>query len=113
MTILDQNVELTLADGKVIAGRLEHFPSGRSLILFDDEEIDPIPLSVPATEAPEATAALAEDQVLLRNWTEHRGVPEQLASYGLVGLTDDQVGVGMFRLQAIVAQVKSRVPGPS
>lgn len=113
MTVLDPFFELTLADGKIIAGRLEHFPEGRALVLFDDEAVDPIPLSVPAADAPEVTAALDEDHVLLRNWTEHRGVPEQLADSGLVGLTDEQAQVGMFRLQAIVAKIKSRGPGPS
>lgn len=104
--VLDQMVELTLADGTVIAGRLEHFPDGKSLILFDDEAVDPYVLTVPAAEAPAETGALAPDQVLLRNWTEHRGVPEQLAETGLVGLTDEEVKVGIFRLQALVARVK-------
>lgn len=109
--VLDQMVELTLADGKVIAGRLEHFPEGRSIVLFDDEEVDPIPLTVSAGEAPEATAALDEDHVLLRNWTEHRGVADQLVDCGLVGLTDEQVQVGMFRLQALVAKIVKGKPG--
>lgn len=104
--VLDQMVELTLADGTVHVGRLEHFPAGKSLSLFDDEFVDPILLTVPASEAPAETAALADDHVLLRNWTEHRGVPEQLAETGLVGLTDEEVKVGMFRLQALVARVK-------
>lgn len=105
MSVLDPFVELTLADGKVVAGRLEHFPASRSLVLFDDEAIDPIQLSVAMAEAPTETAALDEEHVLLRNWTEHRGVPEQLAGTGLVGLTDEQVQVGLFRLQALVAKV--------
>lgn len=113
MSVLASDIELTLANGDIIAGRLEHFPHSRTLALFDAEELHPIPLTVPVADAPEATANLAEDEVLLRNWTEHRGIPEQLADHGLVGLTDEQVQVGMFRLQAIVAKIQNSTPAPS
>lgn len=103
--VLHPMLELERSDGKLMVGRLEHFPEAKGLILFDDEELSPIPLTVPAGEAPDAHAALGDGQVLLRNWTEHRGVPDQLASHGLVGLTDEQVQVGMFRLHAVIANV--------
>ncbi|WP_311245407.1 MULTISPECIES: hypothetical protein [unclassified Microbacterium] len=103
--VLDPHLEIELADGTIHVGRLEYFPDGKSLTLFDDEVTDPVLLTVPVTEAPIETAALPDDHVLLRNWTEHRGVPEQLASNGLIGLTDEQVAVGMFRLQGLVAKV--------
>ncbi|MCY1718439.1 hypothetical protein OVA26_16005 [Microbacterium sp. SL62] len=106
LRLVSADVELTLSTKKVIAGRLEHSPSARSLVLFDPEELDPILLSVAAGEAPLETAALDADHVLLRGWTEHRGVPEQLHEDGLVVLTGEEVQIGLFRLRAAVARVR-------
>lgn len=103
--VLDAHLELELTNGTVYVGRLEYFPHSKSLTLFDDEITDPLLLTVPVAEAPVETAALPDDHVLLRNWTEHRGIADQLVTNGLVGLTDEQVAVGMFRLQGLVARV--------
>jgi hypothetical protein len=103
--ILDRDVELQLASGKTIQGSLEYFPSGKSLVVLDEDGLEPSQLTVTAAEAPEIHRELAPDQVLLRNWTDHRGAPKSLAEKGFVELVDETVTVGMFRLNAVVARV--------
>lgn len=103
--VLAPNVELQLSGGRTLAGRLEHFPAGKSLVIFDENELAPTQLTVLAAEAPGAHAALEDDQVLLRNWTDARGAAEALAGQGVIELTGEEVKVGMFGLQALVARV--------
>lgn len=104
--VLDSRISLMLANGKTLTGALEHFnPPAKSLVVFDDENFIPTMLTVLAAEAPLAHIALADDEVLLCNWTELRGVPAALVDQGLVELTGVEVSVGMFRLQALVARV--------
>mgnify|MGYP001499118887 CR=1 FL=1 len=91
--------------GKEITGNVEYYPDAKSLVIFHNDGWDALLLTVPRDEAGDAADALDPDQVLLRNWTEHRGIGEQLAAQGLLELTGDEVKVGMFRLQALVARV--------
>lgn len=108
LRIIDSEVALTLPSGRVISGQLEHATTNKSLFLIDvDPEAvsAPVLLTVPKGEAEDATTALEPDQVLLRNWTELRGAPEALAEAGLVQLTGEEVRVGLFGLQALVARV--------
>lgn len=107
MRIIDSQVELALPEGRALSGQLEHSPTGHSLFLIDlDKEVmDPVVLTVSKRDAPDAIDALEPDQVLLRNWTELRGAPEALAEAGLVELTGEEVRVGLFGLQALVARV--------
>jgi hypothetical protein len=104
--VLDSNITLPLASGKSLTGRLEHFSGPRSLVIFNDDSLEPVLLTVPNTaETAGAYAALEPDQVLIRNWTELRGAPDALATEGIVELTGQQVSIGMFRLQAFVARL--------
>jgi hypothetical protein len=107
LRVIDSHVELPLPSGKTVSGQLEHAPGGRSLFVIDtdQEAIDPTLLTVRRADAEEATAALAADEVLLRNWTDLRGAPEALAELGAVELTGEAVKVGQFGLQALVARV--------
>lgn len=98
-------ITFPLANGKTLTGRLEHFRATKSLAIFDDEGLAPSLLTVPRNDAPAEHGALEPDEVLLRNWTDMRGTAEALATLGLVELTGQEVSVGMFRLQALVARV--------
>ena len=103
--VIDATAELELANGKTLAGSLEYFPNGHTLVVLDEDGLEPTQLTVTAADAPVEHAALAADEVLLRNWTETRGVPASLAKQGIVELTGTEVKVGPFRLQAFVARV--------
>jgi hypothetical protein len=103
--VIDPSITIPLANGKAVTGRLEHFAGPKSLVVFDDESLAPVLLTVPASEAPEHHAALDADQVLLRNWTDLRGAGDALVDQGIVALTGEEVSIGMFRLQAFVARV--------
>lgn len=104
--VLNKSITLPLASGKSLTGRLEHFSGPKSLVIFSDDSLEPVLLTVPTThESEEAYDALEPDQVLLRNWTELRGVHEALVDQGVVELTGQEVSIGMFRLQAFVARL--------
>lgn len=103
--IIDPRINIRLTNGKSLIGQLEHFVTAKSLVVFDDENLVPKMLTVTAAEAPDAHAALGADEVLLRNWTDMRGAPAALADYGTVELTGQEVNVGPFRLQALVARM--------
>lgn len=104
--ILKTGLTLTVASGKELSGRLEYFTAPRSLVLFDDDSLEPVLLTVPNTaESAEAYAALADGQVLIRNWTELRGIADALVAQGVVELTGDEVRIGTFQLQAFVARL--------
>jgi hypothetical protein len=107
LRVINSDVELQLPSGQTLSGQLEHASAARSLFIIDldPEAIDPTLLTVRRSEAEEATAALAPDEVLLRNWTELRGAPEALVQLGAVELTGQEVKVGLFGLQALVARV--------
>lgn len=92
--------------GADLEGRLEHFPEAHSLVMFDEEELTPVVLTVTEKEAPEAFAQLAEDEVLVANWAERRGVADSLVENGFVQLTGAEAKVGPFGLQALVAEVR-------
>jgi hypothetical protein len=103
--VLAGNISIPLPGGADLNGRLEYFIGAKSLVLFDDDALEPVLLTINAAEAPEAHAALEADQVLLRNWTSMRGVPEILVNSKLVELTGEEVRIGTFQLQALVARV--------
>jgi hypothetical protein len=103
--VLSPRIDLIMANGNTLTGRLENFLAAKSLVIFDDEDLVPKVLTVSSLEAPAEHAALEADQVLLRNWTEMRGAAASLADQGIIHLTGDAVGVGMFKLQALVARV--------
>ncbi|MCI4659760.1 hypothetical protein [Cryobacterium zhongshanensis] len=103
--IIDPGITLQLANGKSLTGRLEYFIPSKNLVVFDDDSLEPVTLTVLVAEAPSEHAALGSDEVLLRNWTDLRGAPAALAGVGIVELTGQEVKVGMFRLQALVARL--------
>lgn len=103
--VLDPDISLVLATGKTLTGRLEHFVGSKSLVIFEEESLAPAQLTVLKAEAPDAYAALATDEVLLRNWTDMRGVAAALVDSSIVELTGQEVRVGTFRLHALVARV--------
>jgi len=93
-------------NGDGYEGKVEYFPEVRSIVMFDDEELAPVVLTVNEKEAPEAFAQLGEDEVLIANWAERRGVAASLVEQGLVQLTGAEAKVGPFGLQALVAEVR-------
>lgn len=102
--VLAQRVEIELANGSWLIGALEYFPTGKTLAVTDDVENDPFMLTATAAEAPDVTARLAADQVLLTNYVGTRGAPEWLATEGFVEIIE-QVKIGIFGLDAFVARV--------
>ena len=102
--VLASRAEIELSNGSWVCGALEYFPGGKTLALTDDIENDPLPLTVTKAEAPELTAALDDDQVLLANHTVTRGAPAWLAEHGYVELVEP-AKVGIFGLDAFVARV--------
>jgi hypothetical protein len=103
--IIDPSITLRLTSGKSLSGRLEYFIPSKNLVVFDDDSLEPVTLTVLVAEAPTEHAALGSDEVLLRNWTALRGAPAALADLGIVALTGQEVSVGLFRLQALVARL--------
>lgn len=103
--VLKDDISLVLPAGQKLTGKLEHFPAAKSLVISDEAGFVPVLLTVPISEAPEAHDALLPGHVLLRNWTDRRGVGEALARHQLVELTGQEVKVGLFQLQALVARV--------
>lgn len=104
--VLDHNFELETPGGTTLRGSLEHFPQSRTVVVFGDDGLTTTPLTVSATESKERPAPLNADEVLLRNWTDLRGVPQELAKKGLIELTGEAVHIGQFRLEALVARVR-------
>lgn len=102
--VLDQHVEIPMSNGTSVRGALEYFPSGHTLAVTDDIDNDPFMLTAPASMAPEITATLDADQVLLTNFVATRGFPEWLAQHGYVELVKP-VKIGIFGLDAFVARV--------
>ena len=103
--VIQPSASLMLSNTKILAGRLEYFPTGKSLVVFGEDGLLAQALTVPKADAPVETDALAPDEVLLRNWTDMRGAGAALANQGLVELTGREVQIGMFKLQALVARV--------
>ncbi|ROR76101.1 hypothetical protein SAMN06295974_3751 [Plantibacter flavus] len=104
--VIDENVSIHLTSGAVITGRLEHMPGAKVLAVFDDNRLDgPAVLTVRESEARAEHSELADDEVLIRNWTNMRGVGDALVQLGIVELTGKEVLVGTFQLQAFVGRV--------
>ena len=104
--IISRDVAIEVKGRPTIAGYAEHFPQGRSLVVFDDSGLAPVMLSLTAKEAPDEVAALAEDEVLLADWVERRGVAEWLEQHGLVEtLRRVPVQVGIFPQEAVLVRV--------
>lgn len=103
--VIDSKVSLPLANGTALTGSLEYFPGPKALAIFGEDDLGPKQLTVMSTEAPAEHIALADDEVLICNWTDMRGVADALVSQGIVELTGKEVAVGIFRLQAFVARV--------
>lgn len=102
--VIAQHVELDGDRGRKVSGALEYFPGGHALALTDDIERDPFPLTATAAEAPEVTARLEDDQVLLTDYVVTRGVPASLAKQGFVELLEP-VKIGVFGLDGHIARV--------
>lgn len=100
--ILDDTFRYTTPAGTALRGNLEHFPAVRRMVIFGDSGVDVILLTV---NNDEHTKPLQLDEVLLSNWSELRGVPQELAARGHIELTGETVHIGQFRLEALVARV--------
>jgi len=104
--VLAIDLDLSLPGGGRLQGRLEHFPQGRSLVVFDEDGITLTPLTVPIADAGEHHAQLGPNEVLLRNWTDLRGVAAALVAQGHIELTGREVRIGDFRLEGLIARVR-------
>lgn len=104
--IVSKDVSIEVRECPTISGRVEHFPQGHGLVVFDEDGLAPILLSLAEKEAPSQIAALAEDEVLLADWVERRGVADALEKLGLVEIVRrEAVQVGMFPQEAVVVRV--------
>lgn len=102
--MINPKVTLELPNG-TIKGSLEYFAGSKALAVFNEDDLGAKQLTVLPAQAPDEHAALADDEVLLQNWTELRGVADALVEQGVVELTGKEVQVGTFRLRALVARV--------
>lgn len=104
--IISRDIAIDVKGRPAIAGYAEHFPQGRSLVVFDDSGLAPTMLSLTAKEAPGEVTALAEDEVLLADWVERRGVADWLEQHSLVEVVRRvPVQVGIFPQEAVLVRV--------
>lgn len=103
--ILASSIAIETTNAGPINGRLEYYPSGHSLVVFDDAGLAPKQLEATGPEAAEAVARLGANEVLLSNWAERRGVAASLQKAGLIEPTGRTERIGMFGLEGVVVRV--------
>ena len=106
--VLNRDIGLELPGGRILRGRLEYFPQGATLAIFssdDDLNTDITVLTVKTEEIPLTYSAPSPRHVLICNWTDSRGVASALVDAGVIELTGQEIRVGVFSMQALVARV--------
>jgi len=117
-TALSESITLQIGAGshvvsRSVTGRLEMFASSKTLAFFPDEDpnelagmyLGPIVITVRADKAPEAHAALLDDEILLDEWTTLREVKMHLVNRGIIELTGKTTQVGLFRVETPIVRV--------
>lgn len=83
ITKLATEAELQLRS-KSLTGDVDHYPEARAIVVMPEGGLAPVMLTVRAAEAPDEHALLAEDEVIVADWTDRRGAADALVALGLV-----------------------------